>query len=115
MTDTLIDLTYLVASVLFILGIKGLTHPRTAVRGNLLGASGMLLAVVATLATKEVLGSGTQGLGMIVAGVVLGGTIGATLALRIQMTAMPERVALLNAFGGAASAITATRPCARAM
>lgn len=107
MTDTLIDLTYLVASVLFILGIKGLTHPRTAVRGNLLGASGMLLAVVATLATKEVLGSGTQGLGMIVAGVVLGGTIGATLALRIQMTAMPEMVALLNAFGGAASALVA--------
>jgi NAD(P) transhydrogenase subunit beta len=106
-TDTLIDLTYLVASVLFILGIKGLTHPRTAVRGNLLGASGMLLAVVATLATKEVLGSGTQGLGMIVAGVVLGGTIGATLALRIQMTAMPEMVALLNAFGGAASALVA--------
>ena len=107
MTDTLIDLTYLVASVLFILGIKGLTHPRTAVRGNLLGASGMLLAVVATLVTKEVLGSGTQGLGMIVAGVVLGGTIGATLALRIQMTAMPEMVALLNAFGGAASALVA--------
>ena len=107
MTDTLIDLTYLVASVLFILGIKGLTHPRTAVRGNLLGASGMLLAVVATLATKEVLGSGTQGLGMIVAGVVLGGTIGATLALRIQMTAMPEMVALLNACGGAASALVA--------
>tara|TARA_B100001123_G_scaffold378472_1_gene446598 strand:+ start:383 stop:1780 length:1398 start_codon:yes stop_codon:yes gene_type:complete len=106
-TDTLIDLTYLVASVLFILGIKGLTHPRTAVRGNLLGASGMLLAVVATLVTKEVLGSGTQGLGMIVAGVVLGGTIGATLALRIQMTAMPEMVALLNAFGGAASALVA--------
>ena len=67
----------------------------------------MLLAVVATLATKEVLGSGTQGLGMIVAGVVLGGTIGATLALRIQMTAMPEMVALLNAFGGAASALVA--------
>ena len=71
------------------------------------GVSGMLLAVVATLATKEVLGSGTQGLGMIVAGVVLGGTIGATLALRIQMTAMPEMVALLNAFGGAASALVA--------
>lgn len=107
MTGTLIDLTYLVASVLFILGIKGLTHPRTAVRGNLLGASGMLLAVVATLADQNVLGSGTQGLGMIVAGVVLGGTIGATLALRIQMTAMPEMVALLNAFGGAASALVA--------
>ncbi len=107
MTGTLIDLTYLVASVLFIFGIKGLTHPRTAVRGNLLGASGMLLAVVATLADQSVLGSGAEGLGMIVAGVVLGGAIGATLALRIQMTAMPEMVALLNAFGGAASALVA--------
>ncbi len=107
MTGTLIDLTYLVASVLFIFGIKGLTHPRTAVRGNLLGASGMLLAVIATLADQSVLGSGAWGLGMIVGGVVLGGAIGATLALRIQMTAMPEMVALLNAFGGAASALVA--------
>ena len=107
MSDTFIDLTYLVASVLFIFGIKGLTHPRTAVRGNLLGASGMLLAVVATLADREVFGAGPQGLGLILAGVVLGAAIGATLALRIQMTAMPEMVALLNAFGGAASALVA--------
>ena len=49
MISVLIDFTYLLASVLFIFGIKGLTHPRTAVRGNLLGATGMLLAVVATL------------------------------------------------------------------
>ena len=49
----IINLTYLVASILFIFGIKGLTHPRTAVRGNLLGATGMFLAVVATLADKQ--------------------------------------------------------------
>ena len=73
----LIDLTYLAASVLFILGIRGLTHPRTAVRGNLLGATGMLLAVVATLADNQVFGSGTFGLGVILAGIVLGAAIGA--------------------------------------
>ncbi|HIE94328.1 MAG TPA: hypothetical protein EYQ83_16255 [Acidobacteria bacterium] len=100
-----IDFTYLLASVLFIFGIKGLTHPRTAVRGNLLGATGMLLAVVATLADRQVFGSGLQGLGLILAGVLLGTTIGATLALKIQMTAMPQMVALLNAFGGGASAL----------
>ncbi len=107
MISVFIDLTYLVASVLFIFGIKGLTHPRTAVRGNLLGATGMLLAVVATLADREVFGSGVQGLGLIVAGVLLGSAIGGTLALKIQMTAMPQMVAVLNAFGGGASALIA--------
>ena len=107
MSADFIDVIYLVASVLFILGIRGLTHPRTAVRGNMLGATGMLLAVVATLLDNQVFGGGAFGFGVILAGVVLGATIGATLALRIQMTAMPEMVALLNAFGGGASALVA--------
>ena len=107
MRADLIDLTYLLASILFILGIRGLTHPRTAVRGNLLGATGMFLAVAATLADREVLGAGAPGLGRIAAGVVLGAAVGAALALRIRMTAMPQMVALLNAFGGGASALIA--------
>ena len=107
MNAVFIDLTYLFASILFIFGIKGLTHPRTAVRGNLLGATGMLLAVVATLADRQVLGAGTQELALILAGVLLGSVIGVTLALKIQMTAMPQMVALLNAFGGGASALIA--------
>ncbi len=107
MRADLIDLTYLLASILFILGIRGLTHPRTAVRGNLLGATGMFLAVAATLADREVLGAGALGLGRIAAGVVLGAAVGAALALRIRMTAMPQMVALLNAFGGGASALIA--------
>ena len=107
MTSVFIDLTYLAASVLFILGIKGLTHPRTAVRGNLLGAAGMLLAVVATLSDGQIFGAGLSGIGVILAGIILGSAIGAALALKIQMTAMPEMVALLNAFGGAASALIA--------
>ena len=101
------DVIYLVASVLFILGIRGLTHPRTAVRGNMLGAAGMFLAVVATLLDNQVFGSDAFGFGVIIAGVVLGAAIGATLAVKIQMTAMPEMVALLNAFGGGASALVA--------
>ena len=107
MDSVFINLIYLAASVLFILGIRGLTHPRTAVRGNLLGAAGMLLAVVATLLDRQVCGAGPQAFAVILAGVVLGAAIGATLALRIALTAMPEMVALLNAFGGGASALVA--------
>ena len=105
--DNVINLVYLAASALFILGIRGLTHPRTAVRGNLLGASGMLLAVVATLLDRQIFGAGAEAFAVILAGVALGGAIGAALALRIAMTAMPEMVALLNAFGGGASALVA--------
>ena len=107
MSSLAIDLIYLVASVLFILGVRGLTHPRTAVKGNMLGATGMLLAIVATLLDSQVFGGGVFGFGVILAGVVLGAAIGATLAVKIQMTAMPEMVALLNAFGGGASALVA--------
>ncbi len=107
MSSTFINLTYLVASALFIFGIRGLTHPRTAVRGNILGATGMLLAIIATLLDQQVFGAGTQALVWIFSGVILGATVGATLALRIELTAMPEMVALLNAFGGGASALVA--------
>lgn len=107
MDAVLIDLTYLIASVLFIVGIRGLTHPRTAVHGNRLAATGMLVAVVATLLDQQIFGGGAQAAGFILAGIVLGTAIGATLALKIQMTAIPEMVALLNAFGGGASALVA--------
>jgi NAD(P) transhydrogenase subunit beta len=98
----LVNLAYLVASVLFILTFKGLSHPRTAVRANLLGALGMLVAVAATF-TLVTGGPGTWGL--ILGAVALGAAVGALLALKIRMTAMPQMVALLNGFGGAASAL----------
>ncbi|MDF7801888.1 NAD(P)(+) transhydrogenase (Re/Si-specific) subunit beta [Pontiellaceae bacterium B1224] len=97
-----INLAYLVASILFIYGLKGLGSPKTAVRGNMLGAVGMLVAVVATLVNKEVLS-----FGWIIAGMVVGSAIGAYIARTIKMTAMPEMVALLNGFGGAASMLVA--------
>jgi NAD(P) transhydrogenase subunit beta len=103
----LLNFSYLVASVLFILGLKGLSHPRTAVRGNLLGAVGMFLAIVVTLLDRNVLGAGAQAYVMIFAAILLGSGLGAVLALRIQMTAMPQMVALLNGLGGGASVLVA--------
>jgi NAD(P) transhydrogenase subunit beta len=92
---------YLLAAVLFILGIKGLTHPRTAVRGNLLGALGMLIAAGVTLLARGL------DFKIILAGVLVGAAIGAVAAWRVPMTAMPQMVALFNGFGGIASALVA--------
>ena len=95
-------LAYLVSAVLFILSLKGLTHPSTARRGNVFGMIGMAIAVIATL-----LGSEVQSYGFIIAGVVLGAMIGAVLAMRIRMTAMPQLVAALHSFVGLAAVLVA--------
>ncbi len=100
--DTPRRMTYLVAAALFIYGLKGLTHPRTAVRGNLISGLGMLLAVVATL-----LWGGIISLPMLVAALALGGACGAFLAINVKMTQMPQLVGLFNGFGGAASMLVA--------
>jgi NAD(P) transhydrogenase subunit beta len=95
------NIVYLIAAVLFILDLKMLAHPRTAVRGNQLGALGMVLAIVATLA------SGTWDWTYIILGIGIGSVIGAVAALRVKMTAMPELVGLFNGFGGGASVLVA--------
>lgn len=100
--SALINLAYLLSAALFIFGLKGLSHPRTAVRGNLLGATGMLIAIVVTLLNRQIIDYK-----LIFAGLVVGSAIGAVLALKVRMTAMPQMVALLNGFGGAASALVA--------
>lgn len=105
MTDFLstgIELSYLVAASLFILGLKKLGSPATARQGNLLAAVGMLLAVVATLLDHQVLNYQ-----MIVVGLVIGSVLGAIAAYKVQMTEMPQMVGLLNGLGGAASALVA--------
>ncbi|MFV0443100.1 MAG: NAD(P)(+) transhydrogenase (Re/Si-specific) subunit beta [Planctomycetaceae bacterium] len=102
MSRTWIDIAYVVAAVLFILGLKGLTKPRTAVRGTLLGAIGMLVAIVVTLFDQHVLTFGA-----ILVGLTLGSAIGFVLAIKIRMESMPEMVALLNGLGGAASLLVA--------
>ena len=95
-------LAYLLAAVLFILGIKGMTHPRTARRGNGLGSLGMLVAVAATLYGYEVV-SPT----VIWSGLAVGAVLGILFATRVQMTHMPQLVALFNGFGGGASVLVA--------
>jgi NAD(P) transhydrogenase subunit beta len=102
MREVVINLTYLVASAMFIFGLKGLAHPRTAVRGNMLGAWAMLFAVLVTLIDRRVVSYE-----IIIAGVVVGALVGAILAVKIQMTAMPQLVALFNGFGGGASVLVA--------
>ncbi|MEL7401571.1 MAG: NAD(P)(+) transhydrogenase (Re/Si-specific) subunit beta, partial [Pseudomonadota bacterium] len=100
--DTLINLGYLAAAVLFILGIKGMTTPKTAVRGNQMSATGMLIAIIVALLDNNVVTYE-----YIVIGVLIGGTIGAILAKKTAMTDMPELVAALNGIGGGASLLVA--------
>jgi NAD(P) transhydrogenase subunit beta len=97
-----IQLTYLVAASLFILGLKQLGSPATARQGNLVAAVGMLLAIVATLLDQEVLNYE-----MILLGLAIGSVLGAIAAYKVQMTEMPQMVGLLNGLGGAASALVA--------
>ncbi len=102
MIESIINIAYLVASILFILGLKGLAHPRTAVRGNLMGAVGMLIAVLVTMIDQSIIS-----FEMIIAGIVVGSAIGAIMAIKIPMTGMPQLVAIFNGFGGGASLFVA--------
>jgi NAD(P) transhydrogenase subunit beta len=96
--DILIQLAYVVSAALFIFGLKQLGSPATARRGNMISSTGMLVAIVAAL-----LDQGIVDYQWIVLGIVIGGAIGAAAARMVEMTAMPEMVALFNGFGGLAS------------
>ena len=98
----IVPLLYLLSAVLFILGLKGLTKVRSARRGNAIASLAMLIAVVATL-----LDLGLIDYRWILAGLVVGGAIGAIAAIKVEMTAMPEMVALFNGSGGGASMLVA--------
>ncbi len=91
---------YIVAFVLFVLGLRGVTHPTTARRGNHIAAVGMAIAVAATLLIEEV-----DDYGLIVLGVALGTIVGVPAARQVKMTAMPQMVALFNGVGGGAVAL----------
>ena len=99
---TLVVALYIVAFALFIYGLMGLTGPRTAVRGNLIAAVGMALAVLATLLIP-----GVSNWALIVLGVALGTALGVPAARQVKMTAMPQMVALFNGVGGGAVALIA--------
>jgi NAD(P) transhydrogenase subunit beta len=100
MSPTWIDIAYLLAAILFILGIKGLSSPKTARRGNQLAAVGMVIAVGVTL-----LYEGMRNYGLIFGGIALGGVIGTVAARTVTMTAMPQMVAIFNGSGGGAAAL----------
>ncbi len=103
--ETASGLFYLIAAILFILALRGLSHPETARRGNQLGMAGMVIAVITTLA---MLGE-PSGLSwtMIVVGALIGGSIGTFIALRIQMTALPQLVAAFHSLVGLAAVFVA--------
>ncbi len=99
---TITNLAYLLAAALFIFGLKQLSSPKTARRGNLTAMTGMLIAIVVTLLDKQILD-----FTYIIIGLVAGAGIGAIAARTVAMTQMPQMVALFNGFGGAASALVA--------
>ncbi len=102
-------LGYLLSASFFIFGLKKLGHPRTAPRGNLYGAIGMLIAVITTVLDMQLQSNSNDPMNwtLIVAGLALGSLIGYIMAVKVEMTGMPEMVALFNGFGGAASALVA--------
>ena len=102
MNQTWVQLAYLVAAVCFILALKGLSSPKYARRGNLIGAVGAVLAVVVTLVAESL-----DHMGLILAAIAIGTAIGVPAARRVAMTSMPQLVALFNGVGGAAAAIVA--------
>jgi proton-translocating NAD(P)+ transhydrogenase subunit beta len=99
---TWIDLAYLVAAICLILGIRGLSHPRTARFGNMIAAVGMAIAVGFTFATEEI-----HTYWLMLVGIALGSVIGVAAARMVRMTAMPQMVALFNGVGGGAAALIA--------
>jgi H+-translocating NAD(P) transhydrogenase subunit beta len=107
MNFSILTTVYIIASVTFIVGLKMLSHPESARRGNLIAAAGMFIAVVSTifLYQDQVTGETIHNYGWILAGLIIGGTIGVLAARKVKMTAMPEMVSLFNGMGGACAAL----------
>ena len=114
MRTSFVNVTYLVASLLFVMSLRGLSSQQTARRGNLFGTIGMLLAVIVTLGaifmppesaahTQQTMQ--VEGLGLLAGAIGLGAVVGSVLAARVAMTSMPELVAILHSFVGAAAAL----------
>jgi NAD(P) transhydrogenase subunit beta len=102
---SLLEITYVIASVLFIMGLKMLSHPLTARRGNFLAAIGMIMAILATILFHHKDGKPIGNIGLILAAIVVGTLIGWVIARRVKMTAMPQLVSFFNGMGGAAAAL----------
>ena len=100
---SIVNALYVLSSVLFIFGIKRLSHPKTARSGNFVASMGMLIAIITTLIAK-----GNISLELVGLGILIGSIIGAFFAIRVEMTQMPQMVAIFNGFGGIASALIAS-------
>jgi len=108
MSMSLVTLLYLVASICFIQALKGLSHPTTSIRGNLFGMTGMAIAVVTTAALILKLSNGNMnGMAILLAALVLGGSVGAYMANKVEMTKMPELVAFMHSMIGLAAVFIA--------
>jgi H+-translocating NAD(P) transhydrogenase subunit beta len=102
---SLLVIAYLIGSVTFILGLKMLSHPDTARRGNLIAAAGMIIAIIGTIFLYEKDGARLGNYAWIFGGLLIGSVIGTLAAKKVQMTAMPEMVSLFNGMGGACAAL----------
>ncbi len=108
MSMSLVTLLYLIASICFIQALKGLSHPTTSIRGNLFGMTGMAIAVVTTAALILKLSNGNMnGMAILLAALVLGGSVGAYMANKVEMTKMPELVAFMHSMIGLAAVFIA--------
>ena len=101
----ILEISYIIASVLFILGLKMLSHPLTARRGNLLAAFGMTFAIVATILWHRHNGERIHNIGYILAAIAAGLIVGWLIAVKVKMTAMPQLVSFFNGMGGACAAL----------
>lgn len=104
-TLSILEITYIIASVLFVFGLKMLSHPLTARRGNILAAVGMIASIIATILWHEKDGKHIGNIPWIIAAIVIGTAIGWTIAKKVKMTAMPQLVSFFNGMGGAAAAL----------
>jgi len=104
-TISLLEIIYIAASVLFVFGLKMLSHPMTARRGNILAAIGMISAIIATILWHKKDGESIGNIPWIIGAIILGTAIGWIIAKRVKMTAMPQLVSFFNGMGGAAAAL----------
>ena len=103
MSENLTAISYLISAIFFILALKGLSHPESARNGNVMGIIGMIIAVITTLFNPNVLSYE-----MIILGILIGGGIGTFIALKIEMTALPQLVAAFHSLVGLAAVFVAT-------
>lgn len=108
MSLNILEIIYLIASLTFVIGLKMLSHPETARKGNLIAAFGMLIAVIATITIYQPFDSSKAiNYGLIALGLIVGTLIGTMMAKKVKMTAMPQMVSFFNGMGGACAALIA--------